>query len=136
MTKPKRLLKELEISEISLVDNGANEGAKVVLFKRDDKSIKEERMSDKKTWFQAIAEKLDFTKEQTEELEKSIPDNSEEITTLKSELEEAKKADSEKVTKLEAKIDELEKATKPEPKPEDIFKGIDPLRLRTARPCS
>ena len=34
MTKPKRLLKELEISEISLVDNGANEGAKVVLFKR------------------------------------------------------------------------------------------------------
>ena len=35
LQKPKRLLKELEISEISLVDRGANEGAKVVLFKRD-----------------------------------------------------------------------------------------------------
>jgi len=35
LKKPKRLLKELEISEISLVDGGANEGAKVVLWKRD-----------------------------------------------------------------------------------------------------
>jgi len=33
MTKP-NLLKELEITEISLVDSGANEGAKVMLWKR------------------------------------------------------------------------------------------------------
>jgi hypothetical protein len=31
----KRLLKDLDITEISLVDTGANPGAKVVLFKRD-----------------------------------------------------------------------------------------------------
>ena len=35
MTKPQRILKELEISEISLVDAGANEGAQVILWKRD-----------------------------------------------------------------------------------------------------
>jgi hypothetical protein len=33
--KPKHLLKELEILEVSLVDKPANEGAKVVLWKRD-----------------------------------------------------------------------------------------------------
>ena len=33
--KPRRALKELEITEVSSVDSGANEGAKVTLWKRD-----------------------------------------------------------------------------------------------------
>jgi len=33
--KPKNLLKELEITEVSLVDRGSNEGAKVLIWKRD-----------------------------------------------------------------------------------------------------
>lgn len=85
-------------------------------------------MSEKKTWFQAIAEKLDFTKEQTEELEKAIPDNSEQIAELKKELEAATEGNN--VEKLQERIDELEKAAKPEPKPEDIFKGQPELKKR------
>ena len=115
------LLKELEITEISLVDVPANEGAKVVLFKRDTNRRKQ--MSEKKTWFQAIAEKAGFSKEETEELEKTIPDNTEEIAELKKQLE-AKQGEAEEVTKLQARIDELEKVAKPEPKPEDIWKGV------------
>ena len=33
--KPRNILKELEILEVSLVDKAANEGAKILLWKRD-----------------------------------------------------------------------------------------------------
>ena len=122
------LLKELEITEISLVDVPANEGAKVILFKRDTKPTRRDKMA---TWLDKIKETLKFSDEEVEEMKKDLAtDNSEEITALKAELEEAKKTDGEKVTKLEAKIEELEKATKPDEKPEDIFKGQPELQKR------
>lgn len=79
MSKKRSLLSKLKIEEISGVDRGANPGAKVMFWKKDDQTINNQ--GDQNMDFDALAKRLDdlesVAKTQTETIEKLQAENTE-----------------------------------------------------------
>lgn len=110
---PKNLI-DLVLQEVSLVDNPANQGARVMLFKRD-----EEGQDDPDDGEQNMPD--DNTKDATE-LQKSIDALEKNVEELTTKLEgAAKRADA-----ADQKVVEFEKVGDKADENEDIFKGLNP----------
>lgn len=151
-----KLLKVDSIAEISLVDTGANDEAHVLIWKRAEAPPKREERAMKKDgklapllravgvsagWadedVEAAVGELTEGKEAgdmsdgfdvstlSEDAQKAFTD----LTKRATDAEEAVKEAAAKAEAAEAKAAELAKKLEPEPKPEDVLKGLDaPVR--------
>lgn len=111
------IVKNLDVTEVSLVDVPANPGATVALFKRRDPSDQPEDSPMTKT---------------VEELAKGLTDAETRIDVLTKAAEtntaELKKRD-EKITELTAELEKAKAGTKTAGGEEDIFKGMTPAAV-------
>lgn len=125
-------LHDVDLDEISLVDRGANQGAKAVLFKRDSE---DNDMAGQTAELQALNARIDKAEASVADLNEALELAQKENTELQKQLDAAtsKVADLEKAATI-AKADEgktdLQKAL--DAMSEDVRKAFTDMQARTA----